>query len=631
LEEQKRAKCLDALLLTYPHVDRESLQTAKGERVAGTCEWIAHDVNYRAWLNSDDVGNRDTRLLWISGGPGKGKTMMSIFLTEWLEKHTERIDNSNLVFFFCTAQDEERNTAVAVLRSLIRQIIAKRPQLVKHALPYFETTERIQQRISSLETLWIIFRELAIDAGLGTMFCVLDGLDECNEGTLRGLVPRLVTLFAGDTPSSIKGAFKLAIISRDMPYLRGRCTRIRLDRDNDEKVDSDIKLFVSARVEELSWIEGFDDDFRASTQAALLERAGGTFLWVGFAMYELSQKQTCTEIDKALEDMPRGLPAIYTRMLLRIPARKKETSRAILLWVATAARPLNLQELDAATGVRSPSSRITEEQAMRDAIACCGPLLKLQEQEVNLIHQSARDYLLRGKSDSNGMPEKLQLDQESAHLELEQKCLDCIAQSGLQHTAIDLRVDLDPRESPLLRYATIHWLNHVRSCSELAVKLFDTYELFLQEESPLRDHWWGTYNDIEGLNYPDVFPFLHMACDLEIIPWVEAVLAKRIWSVNQKDGWEQTALHWAVEGENEIIVQLLVDRGADIEANDNRRWTALHIAAMKESETIVQLLLNRGAEIKAKNSCGQTALDWVVKYGTETTAQLLKDRMEHHE
>jgi hypothetical protein len=100
--------------------------------------------------------------------------------------------------------------------------------------------------------------------------------------------------------------------------------------DNDEKVVGDIELFVCARVRELSKIEGFDDDFRASVQAALLKRAEGTFLWVGYAMHELSQKQTCSEIWEALEDLPSGLPAIYSRMLLHILAERREVSQAIL-------------------------------------------------------------------------------------------------------------------------------------------------------------------------------------------------------------------------------------------------------------------------------------------------------------
>ncbi|CAN9211493.1 unnamed protein product [Alternaria alternata] len=479
-----------AYIGTFMNCQIGTAEDAKGTRVEGTCEWITHNASYRAWLNSD--GDGDTRLLWISGGPGKGKTMMSVFLTEELERYTAHIHNAKLAYFFCSAADEKRNTAVAVLRGLVHQIITERPQLVKHALPYFETQEKIQQTLSSLETLWIIFSKLVTDADLGTIVYVLDGLDECEESTLRVLLPRLIGLLAGGALSSSKGRFKLAIISRNIPGLQG-CTRIRLDPDNDEKVVSDIGLFVSARVQQLSRIDGFNDSFQSSVQTSLLERAEGTFLWVGFAMRELLQKQTCSDILKALKDLPSGLPAIYSRMLLQIPAQQREVSQAILRWVTLAARPLQLQELAAATSVQPSSPLMTMEQAIRDAITRCGPLLKMQKQEVSLVHQSARDYLLRKERDSDRVLEEFRVSAEASHLELAQKCVECVAQSDLQRRVINLDAELDSLVSPLLQYAALHWPEHAKSCGVLATKLFDPFGLFLQKESALRDYWWESY------------------------------------------------------------------------------------------------------------------------------------------
>jgi hypothetical protein len=543
--------------------------------------------------------------------------MLSVFLTEELKRHTARIGSAELAFFFCSAEDEKRNTAAAVLRGLIHQIIVKRPQLVKHALPYFETPEKTQQTVSSLETLWLIFSKLIADAELGTMFCVLDGLDECEESTLRMLLPRIVSLLPGESSSSTKGRFKLAIVSRDIAGLRGCATRLRLDPDNDEKVVGDIELFVSARVGELSRIEGCDEDFRAAVQTALLERAGGTFLWVGFAMHELSQKQTCSEIWEAIEDLPSGLPAIYSRMLLRIPARQREVSRAILRWVTTAARPLQLRELAAAVGIQVTSPRMTVEQAARDAVALCGPLLKVQEQEVSLIHQSARDYLQRKERDSDVVLEAFRLDLQSEHLELARKCLNCIAQSALQYKVIYLDNELDPQESPLLRYATLQWPEHAKSCSALAAKLFDPYGLFFERKSPLRDHWWKTYYSKKiRLYQSERPPLLHMACALEIIPWVEAVLAKKSWRpryykrVNEQNNDGATVLHSAAEGGNEAVVRLLVDSGADVKAKDNVGKTVLHWAtsSWRMNKAVVRLLVNSGADVKAKDNYRRMAL-----------------------
>jgi hypothetical protein len=217
------------------------------------------------------------------------------------------------------------------------------------------------------------------------MFCVLDGLDECDESSLRVLLRKVVNLLTLNN-SLIAKTFKLVIVSREIHALRGcDCSRIRLDPDNDAKVDGDIELFVSTRVQELSRIEGFNNDFRSYVQAALLQRAEGTFLWVGFAMYELSQKETCIEILEVLENLPTGLPAIYNRMLLQIPARHREVSQAILRWVTMAVRPLRLDELATAVGLQPRHPQLTTVEVVRDAVTRCGPLLKIQEREVSRL------------------------------------------------------------------------------------------------------------------------------------------------------------------------------------------------------------------------------------------------------
>ncbi|RYP59020.1 hypothetical protein DL769_008711 [Monosporascus sp. CRB-8-3] len=174
--EKKVTKCQEVLdPCVDPNVDREKLISTKGMRVAGTCEWIRENEAYKSWLHGD------TSLLWISGGPGKGKTMLSIFLTEELEKITQSMEDTGLLFYFCSHQDEKRNTAVAVLRGLVHQIVKKRPKLIEYVLPYLETPEKAQATLLSLESLWIIFRRLVQDGDLRKIFCVLDGLDECDE------------------------------------------------------------------------------------------------------------------------------------------------------------------------------------------------------------------------------------------------------------------------------------------------------------------------------------------------------------------------------------------------------------------------------------------------------------------
>lgn len=90
---------------------------------------------------------------------------------------------------------------------------------------------------------------------------------------------------------------------------------------------------------------------------------------------------------EALKDRPSGLSAIYDRMLLQIPTKQRELSHAFFRWVTIPVRPLQLQEPAVAADVQAFAPVITSEQASRDAVTLCGPFLKVQEQEVSLVHR----------------------------------------------------------------------------------------------------------------------------------------------------------------------------------------------------------------------------------------------------
>jgi ankyrin repeat protein len=90
----------------------------------------------------------------------------------------------------------------------------------------------------------------------------------------------------------------------------------------------------------------------------------------------------------------------------------------------------------------------------------------------------------------------------------------------------------------------------------------------------------------------------------------------------QNKGW--TVLHVAASEGHEAVVQLLLEKGADINAQ-NQGWTALHVAASKGHEAVVQLLLEKGADINAQNK-GWTALYWAAFKGHEAVVQLLLEK-----
>jgi hypothetical protein len=89
-----------------------------------------------------------------------------------------------------------------------------------------------------------------------------------------------------------------------------------LDLDNSELIDGDICAFVASKVQELSDQLGtLSSDsrvqFQSNMKAELLRRAEGTFLCISFAIMELLQKQTITQMEDVLCELPKGLPALY--------------------------------------------------------------------------------------------------------------------------------------------------------------------------------------------------------------------------------------------------------------------------------------------------------------------------------
>jgi hypothetical protein len=452
-----------------------------------------------------------------------------------------------------------------------------------------------------------------------------------------------------------------------------RCVQVNLDIDQNEAVKNDIEQFIHAGVEELSGLEGFGHELQEYVQATLLERAEGNFLWVGFAMMELRQRTTCTQLFGALERIPLGLSAVYSQIILRIPEEHRENSFKILKWVVLARRPLSLAELAAATGLVKSLSGMHEEQHIRDEIALCGPFLVLEGTSVDLVHASARDYFLREEADIHPVLEAARIKQENAHLEMARVCIECISHSTLQAAPCS---DLSSEDDPLIEYAIHGSFYHLVRSGEYANELYYSYSSFFLGDSNLRNNWWATMiasitamgNESTSTFLPAA-PVLQIASCLGIETWVRAILSQKSQQpdhrkrVKERDKDGNTALHYALlvdraeivplllrggvsidavnaSGETVLIssarsgneqgVLVLIENGANVEkliilsSSENR--DALHVTAYFGTEAVVQLLLERGADIHAKTSSGCTALMEAVRGDEQSVSQLLLDK-----
>lgn len=91
------------------------------------------------------------------------------------------------------------------------------------------------------------------------------------------------------------------------------------------------------------------------------------------------------------------------------------------------------------------------------------------------------------------------------------------------------------------------------------------------------------------------------------------------------EGW--TALHWAVHENREAVVRVLLDHDAAAGVNtpDTAGSTPLLLAAEAGSEVLVRLLLERGADKDAVNRDGLSALTLAATGGHAAVLQILLD------
>lgn len=665
--------CMTALWLTDPLEDRKNLIDMKGPRVSGTCEWIRTNETYLSWLRSC------SQLLWLSGGPGKGKTMLSIFLAEELEQIARESHDSISIQYFCDNKDEKRNTAVAVLRGLVFELLRKCEKLMTHILPTFQILKENLFTDSSFGTLWTCFESMVCDPSFRHVYCVIDGLDECSEASSEILLKRFRTLFSPNTNLPSDCHLNLIAVSREKPDFVARelsdFPRIRLGPDADTDIDcdvnSDIGKFITAKVDELSRYRNYTPELRSYVEDIFHEHAEGTFLWIGIVAKEL-ERYTCDEVKNALKEFPVGLHQLYGRMLLQFPSHRRETIATILRWVVMAVKPLTLSELSTAIGNTVETSfGLSCEEVMLEQVRNCGHLLTMIDargrQKVNLVHQSVKDYLLRETCDPMPELEFFRIKKDAANLEIAKHCLDYLQSGSLAEGEVDSHREFRRlKEFPLLEYAVCHWNKHARCLSDPNLDIFDLSHPFYAETSLPRESWLSTYWHL--MIYaprPRSFTLLHIASYFGIVPLAKKLLYKRRWRkylglvINKKDsdgmtalhraaqvgnealvrlllsngadtkakvGIGRTVLHLAEEGRNEAVIQLLLEKGWNPKVKDRRGRTVLHDAARTGHRTVVQLLLEKGADLEAKDNEGRTALHFAAGWGHDTVVQLLVEK-----
>jgi len=447
-------ECIQHLRLTDPRDDKKRIEETKGGLLEDSYHWILENPDFQQWRN-----DRRSRLLWIKGDPGKGKTMLLCGIVNELKKLMAETDL--LSYFFCQATDSRINNATAVLRGLVYLLVDQQPSLISHVRKKHDCAGKaLFEDANAWVALSEIFTNILQDPGLNSTYLIIDALDECVAGLLK-----LLNFIA--QKSSASSRVKWIVSSRNWPDIEERLERVghkvKLCLElNAESVSAAVSIFVQHKVLELAQGKKYDDKTRDVVLRHLSSNANGTFLWVALVCQNLEKIPQWNTLAR-LNTFPPGLDSFYERMMQQIRhSDNANLCKQILATIVIVYQPITLKELTSLVRILKDMS--DDLGSLQEIISLCGSFLTVQEGTVYFVHQSAKDFLF-----TKAFDEIFPSGTEEAHYVIFSRSL-LVMSKTLRRDMYSLRTlgypierveQRDPDPLAVLRYSCIYWVDHL--------------------------------------------------------------------------------------------------------------------------------------------------------------------------
>ena len=247
---------------------------------------------------------------------------------------------------------------------------------------------------------------------------------------------------------------------------------------------------------------------------------------------------------------------------------------------------------------------------------------------VRLAHFSVKEYLESKRILQSGAAQ-FYLESATGHRALSQSCLTYLGYYSSSPEKTLTEQDLE--NFPLLEYAARSWFYH----SALQGGDETSREVSLLLGGQARDDWLVLYSP----HVPGARPFgpfhideeegsdsaIYYATLLELPVVVTSLLEGGADVNGQGRGILRNALQAALGRGSKEMVQLLLDNGANVNAQCGDFGNALQVASVRGDKEIVQLLLDNAADVNAEGGCFGNALFAATFLELEDIKQLLLD------
>jgi hypothetical protein len=319
-----------------------------------------------------------------------------------------------------------------------------------------------------------------------------------------------------------------------------------------------------------------------------------------------------------------------------------------LRWLAFSSRSLSVEEISEIVAIDVERDPLFDRREVLedplDVLSICSSLVTITTAEessirtqnngsdparqvVALAHYSVKEYLISERS-HQGRAARYSMYNADCNEIIARGCLGYL----LQFQCSELLSEASIEEFKLAQYSAQRWISHAQVTIEqtemfnrLAMKLFskedDAYLNWIRIHDPDRP-WEGS--QLEEVLRKVPAPLYYAA--RSGLTKIASLLLDKGADVNAQGGEYVNALQAASEGGHEHIVELLLGKGANVNAQAGKYGSALYAVSWGGHEQIVKLLLKKGANVNAQGGHYGNALQAASWGGHEQIVKLLLEK-----
>ena len=328
-----------------------------------------------------------------------------------------------------------------------------------------------------------------------------------------------------------------------------------------------------------------------------------------------------------------ALDEAYKEAIQRIEGQLSgdyELAKKVLSWITHAKRPLTTMEMCCALAVEPDEVELDPENIpdVEDLLSVCAGLVVVDQESaiIRLVHYTTQEYFERIRDSWD----------PGAPLHIASTCLTYLSFSIFKTGSCSSDKEFKKRlqENGFLDYAAKHWGEHASTVEDqicgLACSFLSHDKLVSCAVQALSCSTYG-YNHSQ--RYPKDSTGCHLAAHFGLLNVLEVLLPSQTgelaMALKERNSYDQDVLYIAAEHGHHKMVKLLLDKGADVNAQSEQySINALMAASLEGHEQMVKLLLDKGADVNAQAQGGDfsNALQAASIQGREQIVKLLLDK-----